>query len=59
MWHDVIEDDDEMWHVFEDDDDLSKDNDPICDICGETLSECECTDADAYEAYGDYDESGG
>jgi len=30
-----------------------------CPICGETLSECECTDQDAHEAYGDYDESGG
>ena len=30
-------------------------HDDWCPICGETLSECECTDQDAHEAYGDYD----
>ena len=26
----------------------------LCDVCCEPISECECTDADFREAYGEY-----
>jgi len=45
-----------MWHIIEDDDNLDGDNDPVCDLCGEPVSICECTDADFYEVFGDWEE---
>ena len=32
---------------------LNPDNKDWCPVCGETIDECECTDEDFYEVYGD------